>query len=127
MILSGMRTKNNINRVKHKIDFMDAIQVFFDERRISKIDNRHDYGESRYHVIGMSNERVLFVVYTERSENTITAKEVKTLKGKTNWKEVDEITDAEIEEAAKSDPDSALPTDEELKQFKPVKKNKEEK
>ena len=63
--------KNNINRVKHKIDFMDAIQVFFDDRRISKIDDRHDYGEHRYQVIGMSNERVLFVVYAEKSENTI--------------------------------------------------------
>ncbi|MCL7422132.1 MAG: BrnT family toxin [Methylobacter sp.] len=63
--------KNNINRAKHKIDFMDAIQVFFDERRLSKLDSRHDYGEDRYQVIGMSNERVLFVVYTERSGNTI--------------------------------------------------------
>jgi uncharacterized DUF497 family protein len=63
--------KNNINRAKNKIDFMDAIQVFFDERRIGKLDLRNDYGESRYQVIGMSNERVLFVVYTERAENTI--------------------------------------------------------
>ena len=54
----------------------------------------------------------------------ITAEEAKKLKGKTNWKEVDEITDEEINEAAKSDPDSALPTDEELKQFQPTKKNK---
>ncbi|MCL7422131.1 MAG: hypothetical protein M8364_14625 [Methylobacter sp.] len=57
----------------------------------------------------------------------ISAEEVKKLKGKTNWQEVDEITDEEIEDAAKSDPDSALPTDEELKQFKPVKKKNEEK
>ena len=57
----------------------------------------------------------------------ITAEEASKLKGKTNWKEVDVLTDEEIEEAAKSDPDSALPTDEELKQFKPVAKRKEEK
>ncbi|MET1255629.1 BrnT family toxin [Aliikangiella maris] len=63
--------KNNINRAKHKIDFMDTIQVFFDDRRIGKLDLRHDYGESQYQVIGMSNERMLFVVYTERAENTI--------------------------------------------------------
>jgi uncharacterized protein len=63
--------KNQINRTKHKIDFMDAIQVFFDDQRVSRIDNRHDYGEERYQVIGMSNERVLFVVYTERFTNTI--------------------------------------------------------
>ena len=29
--------KNNINRAKHKIDFMDAIQVFFDDRRIGSV------------------------------------------------------------------------------------------
>jgi len=63
--------KNAINRGKHKIDFADAIQVFFDERKVSRLDTRHDYGEDRYQVIGMSNERVLFVVYTERHENTI--------------------------------------------------------
>ena len=56
----------------------------------------------------------------------ISAEEVKKQRGKTNWQKVDEITDEEIEEAAKSDPDSALPTEEELKQFKPVKKRNEE-
>jgi hypothetical protein len=54
----------------------------------------------------------------------ISAEEAKKLKGKTNWNDVDKITDKEIEEAAKNDPDTVLPTDEELKQFKPVK-NKE--
>lgn len=63
--------KNYRNKTKHKIDFMDAIQVFFDDQRISRADNRQDYGEERYQVIGMSNERVLFVVYTERYANTI--------------------------------------------------------
>ena len=51
----------------------------------------------------------------------ISAEEAKKLKGKTNWDEVDKITDQEIEEAAKNDPDTILPTDEDLKQFKPVK------
>lgn len=55
----------------------------------------------------------------------ITAEQVKKLKGKTDWQEIDKLTDEEIEQAAKDDPDSALPTDEELKQFKPVKKNEE--
>ncbi|WP_231613116.1 BrnT family toxin [Pseudoalteromonas sp. SWXJZ94C] len=47
------------------------MKVFFDERRVTRIDNRVDYGEERYQVIGMTQQRVLFVVYTERSENTI--------------------------------------------------------
>ena len=63
--------KNNKNRIKHKIDFTDAIQVFFDENRITKLDNRQDYGENRYQIIGQSNERILFVVYTEKHGNTI--------------------------------------------------------
>ena len=63
--------KNNTNWIKHRIDFTDAIQVFFDDQRIVRIDDRHNYGEDRYQVIGMSQERVLFVVYTERSENTV--------------------------------------------------------
>ncbi|SBS35237.1 hypothetical protein MSP8886_03319 [Marinomonas spartinae] len=57
----------------------------------------------------------------------ITAEQAKKLKSKTNWQEVDEITDEEIERAAKDDPDSALPTNEELDEFKPVKNKKEEK
>lgn len=44
------------------------------------------------------------------------------LKGKTNWDAVSALSDEEIIEAAKSDPDSALPNLEQLKEFKPVKK-----
>ena len=57
----------------------------------------------------------------------ITPEEAKNLKGKTDWEEVDKLTDEEIEEAAKSDPDSALPSDEELKKFKRVNKKYSEK
>lgn len=63
--------KNDLNKLKHKIDFMDAIQVFYDDFRLTNLDDRLDYGENRYQVIGMANSRVLFVVYTERSGNTI--------------------------------------------------------
>jgi uncharacterized protein len=63
--------KNQINRIKHGIDFADAIHVFFDERLLTRTDEREDYGEVRVQAIGMSSERVLFVVYTERHENTI--------------------------------------------------------
>ena len=54
----------------------------------------------------------------------ISAEKAKKVKGKTNWEDVDNLTDEEIEEAAKSDPDTALPTEEELKKFK---KHREEK
>jgi uncharacterized DUF497 family protein len=63
--------KNAINKLRHKIDFADAIKVFFDDWRITRYDNRRVYGEDRYQVIGMAYERILFVVYTERKGNTI--------------------------------------------------------
>lgn len=49
----------------------------------------------------------------------MTLEEALKLKGTTNWDEVNALTDEEIIAAAKSDPDSALPTEEELKEFKP--------
>ncbi len=39
-------------------------------------------------------------------------------KGKSDLKRLEEMTEEELEKAAKSDPDSAWPTDEELKKFK---------
>ncbi len=42
------------------------------------------------------------------------------LKSKTDWKKVDAMTDAEIESACAGDPDCPIPTDEELKEFKPA-------
>jgi len=47
-----------------------------------------------------------------------TQEEIDNTTGRTNPERLKNKTDEEIEEAAKSDPDSALPTDEELKQFK---------
>jgi len=38
--------------------------------------------------------------------------------GKSDLKRLEEMTEEELEEAAKSDPDSALPSDEDLKKFK---------
>lgn len=39
-------------------------------------------------------------------------------KGKSDLKRLEEMTEEKLEEAAKADPDSAWPTDEELKKFK---------
>jgi len=49
-----------------------------------------------------------------------TLEEIEELKnqGKSDLKRLEEMTEKELEEAAKSDPDSAWPTDEELKKFK---------
>jgi hypothetical protein len=50
-----------------------------------------------------------------------TAEQAKALVGTSDVERVAALTDEEIREAAKSDPDSALPTAEELKEFKRVK------
>jgi|GEM_PF-1995995 len=47
-----------------------------------------------------------------------TKEELKKLKGKTDKERLENITEDELEEAAKSDPDSDWPSDEELKKFK---------
>jgi hypothetical protein len=46
--------------------------------------------------------------------------EVKALNGDSDAARIAAMTEEEIIQAALSDPDSALPTEEELKQFKPV-------
>jgi hypothetical protein len=48
--------------------------------------------------------------------------ELKKLKTKTDYDKVDQLTDEEIEKAARKDPDSALPTEEQLKEFRPARK-----
>ena len=54
-----------------------------------------------------------------------TKEELKKMKGKTNSEKVSKTTDKEIEGQVKNDPDSYIPTDEELEQFKPVEDDEE--
>lgn len=52
-----------------------------------------------------------------------TAEEAKKLKGDTDVERFRKLGDREVEDAAQSDPDSALPTPEQLKEFKRRKTN----
>ena len=54
----------------------------------------------------------------------ISGTEALKVNGPTDWDAFDALTDEQIIEAAKNDPDSAYPSDEELKKFKcvPIKK-----
>jgi len=61
--------KNNLNKQKHKISFENAVKVFLDKKRIDCPDEEHSLFEERRYTIGMVDS-VLFVVYTERNENT---------------------------------------------------------
>jgi uncharacterized DUF497 family protein len=60
--------KRNLNKIKHGLDFVDAILVFNDQNRIDKIDNRRDYGETRRIVTGIAKQNIITVVYTIRGE-----------------------------------------------------------
>lgn len=55
------------NLAKHGIDFRDATNIFLDPNRVERQDPRL-YTETRVQVIGLVNDVVLFVVYTERGE-----------------------------------------------------------
>jgi uncharacterized DUF497 family protein len=61
--------KAEANWNTHGVSFELATTVFKDPFAIERIDDREDYGEQRYLLIGMAEGKVpLFVAYTERGE-----------------------------------------------------------
>ena len=62
--------KNKLNQKQHGIAFEDAQFVFNDPFKIILPDLYHSEKEERWLAIGVVS-RVLFVVFTERSENII--------------------------------------------------------
>jgi uncharacterized DUF497 family protein len=55
------------NYADHGVTFEAAERVFQDPFAIERLDDRDDYGEDRYVIIGMVDDRVLCVVYTLRN------------------------------------------------------------
>jgi uncharacterized DUF497 family protein len=62
--------KATINKRKHGIDFLDAIDALEDPARLEDIEPEVVHGEERIQVIGGAYGRVLFVVVTHRQEDT---------------------------------------------------------
>jgi len=60
--------KRQVNVQKHGIDFSDVSELFYGDVVILP-DDRFDYGETRFIVIGILKRQVSVVTYTERSEN----------------------------------------------------------
>ena len=60
-----------INVAKHKISFGEATEVFKDPNAVEGYDTFHSTNEPRFFIIGFSNRRMLFVVYAERSTDTV--------------------------------------------------------
>jgi uncharacterized protein len=49
------------------VSFETAVKVFRDPFGIERLDDRQDYGEERFILIGTAEEAVITVVYTERN------------------------------------------------------------
>src|SRR3990167_656666 len=61
--------KRLINIQKHGIDFVD-VPAIFELDTVTVIDDRFEYGETRYQTLGLLKSRVILVVHTE-SETVI--------------------------------------------------------
>ncbi len=62
--------KAEANLQAHGVSFDLAKTVFKDPFAVERLDDREDYGEQRFVIIGMAEgDVVLFVAYTEREEH----------------------------------------------------------
>ncbi|MEK7703696.1 MAG: BrnT family toxin [Myxococcota bacterium] len=64
--------KREENLEKHGIDFIDALQVFADPRRLEGYDVEHSDDEDRWWTIGACRSRALFVIFTGRDAGNTT-------------------------------------------------------
>jgi hypothetical protein len=59
--------KNQSNLLKHGFDFNKAIEIF-NEPFIIKLDERVDYGEDRWIILGKIKEGIILVAFTIRND-----------------------------------------------------------
>ena len=57
--------KAAINLKIHGVSFDEAIEAFFDPNAVEGFDSGHSKNENRFHIIGFSSRRLLYVVYAE--------------------------------------------------------------
>lgn len=65
---SDVKAASNI--ADHGVTFEQATGVFDDPFAVEFTDDREDYGEERLVIIGMTEGRLLTVVFTEREHST---------------------------------------------------------
>lgn len=56
------------NEMHHGVSFEAATKVFADPFATERLDDRGDYGEDRYVIIGVADGRLLCVAYTLRND-----------------------------------------------------------
>ncbi|HUY81399.1 MAG TPA: BrnT family toxin [Acidobacteriaceae bacterium] len=57
------------NLRKHGVSFPFASRALLDEHRIEQLDDRENYGETRFITIGLVADFEIVVIYTLREEN----------------------------------------------------------
>jgi uncharacterized protein len=63
------KAKAEANFRRHGVSFHLAATVFSDPFAIERVDDREEYGEERFVIVGMAEGRILlFVAYAEREE-----------------------------------------------------------
>lgn len=62
------RSKAKDNYAKHGVSFEFAKDVFRDPFAVEFLDDREDYGEERFVIIGRVEDHVLCVIYSERND-----------------------------------------------------------
>jgi len=61
-------TKRQTNLHQHKVDFVRVLAAFSDPDRQTVVDDRRDYGETRFNMLAKIGDRVFHVTYTLRSD-----------------------------------------------------------
>jgi uncharacterized protein len=68
MKYSWDKDKNCRNIERHGIAFEDAKRIF-DGSTLERVDDRFDYGETRFYAIGLVNGLEITVIYTDRDND----------------------------------------------------------
>lgn len=61
--------KNQINRMKHRVDFNTAQYAFIDPKRVIAEDTAHSQQEKRYYCFGKVAKHILTVRFTYRNNH----------------------------------------------------------
>jgi uncharacterized DUF497 family protein len=59
--------KRRANLQKHKLDFADAHRAFTEDAFVV-VDDREDYDEDRYILLGLMRERIVVITFTVRND-----------------------------------------------------------
>ncbi|HKN75056.1 MAG TPA: BrnT family toxin [Candidatus Acidoferrum sp.] len=62
------KSEGKDNYERHGVSFELAKEVFKDPFVVEFLDDRRDYGEERFVIIGIVTAHVLYVAYTERQD-----------------------------------------------------------